>query len=161
MHTSCKHSGRSGPIRTIVSLFSVDLGAPRARAAHSRFATLKRLSTKRLLITRNAQASKHSRTYVLVEGRLAYAKNATRRRSHCRDRFDFPDGSWPAIDQRRHCVCATAAMYAAPSRRDRFPVGRTSLQSATSNDIDFGLRVVASGAVLAEALLAIAIVLVR
>ncbi len=35
--------------------------------------------------------------YVLVEGGLAYAKNATRRRSHCRDRFDFPGGPWPAI----------------------------------------------------------------
>jgi hypothetical protein len=142
-----------------VSLFSVDLGAPRARAAHSRFAPLKRLSTKRLLIARNAQASKHSRRYVLVEGRLAYAKNATRRRSHCRDRFDFPDGSWPAIAKATLRLCDGG--YAAPSRRDRFPVGRTSSQSATSNDVDFGLRVVASGTVLAEALLAIAIVLVR
>jgi hypothetical protein len=50
-----------------------------------------------LLIARGAQASKHSQRYVVVEGGLAYAKNATRRRSDCCDRFDFPGGPWPAI----------------------------------------------------------------
>ncbi|MGO9750861.1 MAG: hypothetical protein ACLP8S_30900 [Solirubrobacteraceae bacterium] len=38
---------------------------------------LKRLSPWCLLIPRDAESSKHSQRYVLVEGGLAYATNAT------------------------------------------------------------------------------------
>jgi hypothetical protein len=41
----------------------------------SRGKALKRLSPKRLLIIRDAQSSRHSQKYVLVEGGLAYASN--------------------------------------------------------------------------------------
>ncbi len=58
---------------------------------------LKQPSPRRLLIARDEQEVKHSQRYVLVEGKLAHATNATAPPEYCRDRFDFPGGSWPAI----------------------------------------------------------------
>ncbi len=98
-------------------------GAALARAGPRRpSCQLIRRGTRCVLIARDAQSSKHSQRYVLVEGGLAYATTRPRRRSHCRDRFDFQGGSWPAIAKATLRSCDGG--YAAPSRRDRFSVGR-------------------------------------
>ncbi len=70
-----------------------------AAARHRRVAPspLKQLSPRCLLIARDAKLSKHSQRYVLVEVSSPIPRTRPRRRSHCRDRFDFPGGSWPAI----------------------------------------------------------------